>query len=197
MESISVSVRQREKLETNRRLLDSAQQLFGTNGISESRTADIATLAGVAHGTLFLHFPQKDDLIVAVISRYGERVTRALHDLVEAGASLKGVLEAHLRTLADDEVFYMRLVLEGPSIPVRARNAFLGIQSAIAWHLAAALRREMASGRVKEMRLDLLFNTWVGVVHHYVVNRDLFAPGAEVLIERMDELVNHFLNLIS
>jgi hypothetical protein len=42
----------------------------------------------------------------------------------------------------------------------------------------------------------LLFNTWIGLVHHYLVNRDLFATGDSVIAEKGDLLVNHFMSLV-
>jgi hypothetical protein len=46
------------------------------------------------------------------------------------------------------------------------------------------------------MPLHLLFNTWIGLVNHYLVNRELFAPGASVIERRGAELLDHFMNLI-
>ncbi|PSU32899.1 TetR/AcrR family transcriptional regulator [Photobacterium lutimaris] len=44
-------------------LLDTALALFVTNGVQATSTASIAREAGVATGTLFHHFPCKQDLV--------------------------------------------------------------------------------------------------------------------------------------
>ena len=43
----------------------------------------------------------------------------------------------------------------------------------------------------------MLFDTWLGLIHHYVCNRDLFArANRPVLSDRGPELLEHFLLLI-
>jgi len=50
---------------------------------------------------------------------------------------------------------------------------------------------------VRPMPRHLLFNTWIGLVHHYLANRDLFTDGPSVIAAKKEELVNHFLALVS
>lgn len=43
-------------------------------------------------------------------------------------------------------------------------------------------------------REDLL---WIGLVHHYLMNRDLFAPGESVIARRGRELLDHYMGLLA
>ncbi|WP_435205105.1 TetR/AcrR family transcriptional regulator [Micromonospora sp. bgisy143] len=49
-------------------LLDAAKTVFGTTGV-DAPAKEITDLAGVGVGTLYRHFPQRSDLIKAVIER--------------------------------------------------------------------------------------------------------------------------------
>jgi AcrR family transcriptional regulator len=49
-------------------LLEAAKAVFGTSGV-DAPAREIADLAGVGVGTLYRHFPQRSDLVVAVIQR--------------------------------------------------------------------------------------------------------------------------------
>ena len=49
-------------------LLGAAKAAFGTSGV-DAPAKEIADLAGVGVGTLYRHFPQRSDLVVAVIQR--------------------------------------------------------------------------------------------------------------------------------
>ncbi|MGC4750059.1 TetR/AcrR family transcriptional regulator [Micromonospora sp. DT201] len=49
-------------------LLDAAKTVFGTSGV-DAPAKEITDLAGVGVGTLYRHFPQRSDLIKAVIER--------------------------------------------------------------------------------------------------------------------------------
>lgn len=55
----------------------------------------------------------------------------------------------------------------------------------------------MQASAIKRMPIHLLFNTWLGLVHHCLMNRDPFAPGKSVLSIRGEELINHFMSLLS
>ena len=49
-------------------LLTAAKTVFGTSGV-DAPAKEIADLAGVGVGTLYRHFPQRSDLVVAVLER--------------------------------------------------------------------------------------------------------------------------------
>ena len=48
-------------------LLDAALTLFVEKGYAATRVEEVASLAGVSKGTLFLYFPSKEDLFKAVV----------------------------------------------------------------------------------------------------------------------------------
>ena len=49
------------------RIIETAAQLFGEFGYNDVRMEDIANRAGMAKGTLYLYFKDKDDLFLALI----------------------------------------------------------------------------------------------------------------------------------
>ncbi len=63
----SMNARQRSQADTRNRLLESAAQLFAENGSNSTRTADVAKISGVAVGTVYLHFKNKDALLKEVL----------------------------------------------------------------------------------------------------------------------------------
>jgi AcrR family transcriptional regulator len=189
--------RETQKRETRRRILQAASRVFAREGILASTTTAVAKEAGIAHGSIFVHFGSQEGLVVAAIEDFGEAVTLRLHELAEAGAGTRGVLETHLRGIREYEDFYARLVVEAPLLPAGARQSLMLIQSAIAFHLSPAIEADTKAGRIKAMPLSLLFNTWLGLLHYYLANRELFAPGASVIEGRGSELLDHFMSLIS
>jgi AcrR family transcriptional regulator len=59
--------RERRKEARPRELLDAALALFVEKGFNATRAEEVAALAGVSKGTLFLYFQSKEDLFKAVI----------------------------------------------------------------------------------------------------------------------------------
>ena len=77
------NARDRSRIETRRLLLDAAMQLFAEQGVARTRAADISRAAGVAVGTLYLHFADKEALLRQILFR----------GLVELHAGLRRNLE--------------------------------------------------------------------------------------------------------
>jgi AcrR family transcriptional regulator len=184
-----ITQRAQQKQETRLLLLDAATRLMGENGFAGTRTADVAADIGLSHGTLFVHFPRREDLLLEVVNDLGRRLTDRLHAM--AGEGLREALLMHVRCLAEEEALYTRFLRERHQLPESCALAWLGIQSAVAHHLMRAAEGE----KLVRTPLHLLFGTWVGLVHHYLMNRELYAPKGSVLKKLGRELVDHFLKM--
>ncbi|SHJ37281.1 transcriptional regulator, TetR family [Clostridium cavendishii DSM 21758] len=191
------SQRQKQKLKTKNNIIEVALKQFAKDGLTTTRTADIASIAKVSHGTIFAHFETREILLGEVIEEFGRRITSRLHELVSSNCEMKEVLQAHLQGISEYEEFYTRLILESRLLNEDARNSIIMIQSAVSFHIIQVAEREMKEGKIREMPVDLLFNTWIGLVHHYLINSDLFTKENSVLKTYGDKLINHYLNLIA
>jgi TetR/AcrR family transcriptional regulator, acrEF/envCD operon repressor len=193
---MQTATRQEQKAATRERLVESAMALFSSKGILETKTVDIARTIGMSHGVVFLHFPKRDDLVIAVIDEFARRLNVELREGLERDQGLRDVLQAHLRALRAFEPFYARLVTEAPLLPPKVRSTLLMLQAYVSQQIFLAAQREQAAGTMRPFDRRLLFNTWIGLIHHYLVNRDVFATGESVLAEHGDSLVNHFMTLV-
>jgi AcrR family transcriptional regulator len=191
-----MSSRVEQKQATRRRLISRAVRLVGEQGFAHTRTADVARAADVSHGTVFTHFPSREDLILAVAGQIGREITDRLHELVGSGGELRDVLEAHLRCLEENEDVYRQLVMEAPLLPAEFRATWVGLQSAVASYLCAAAEAAASQGRIRTMPAHLVFNTWIGLVHHYLINKDLFVSEGSVIAVHGPTLLEHFLTLL-
>jgi TetR/AcrR family transcriptional regulator, fatty acid metabolism regulator protein len=55
-----------EKADKRTRILEGALQVFARKGFFSARIADVADAAGVADGTIYLYFKNKDDLLISL-----------------------------------------------------------------------------------------------------------------------------------
>src|SRR5436305_1122188 len=77
---------------TKQRLERAAQELIEEGGYSAASVAAIAERAGVAAGTLYRHFPSKQDLFVEVFRSVCAREERAMRAAAENGGSSGGAV---------------------------------------------------------------------------------------------------------
>lgn len=185
-----------QKQKTKQKIIEVTIGLVAKKGIQGLKTLDVAKTAEIAHGSVFVHFPNRESLLTAAIESVGKDLTVLIHQTAEFRQGLKPVLRKHLEILAKNETFYTALVEETRNLPQSARETMISIQSAISFHIALAAELDMKQGVLKQMPAYLLFNTWLGLIHYYLLNRDLFAPDSSVLKAKGEELLDHFFFLI-
>ena len=93
--------RDRTQTGTAERILDSAERLVQTRGFSNFSYADVAAELGITKASLHYHFPGKAELGEALITRYGERFSEALHRIDRDVPSARDRLEAYAELYAD------------------------------------------------------------------------------------------------
>lgn len=99
---------------TREAILEAAVNIFARSGVSAATLEDIATEAGVTRGALCWHFHSKDDLLEAIVQRYGPHsllrpVVEQIEQEVEAGGPIDD--EDMLRRLAG--AFYDAFTSQG------------------------------------------------------------------------------------
>lgn len=181
---------------TRKKLIEVAIKLFGDNGILNTKTIDISKEAGVSHGTVFSHFKTQEELLDTVIEEVGDRIVSKLQELIDVKGSLEEILKAHINGLIEFEKFYTRLIIERRLLPESASNIYVIIQSSISFHIGEVLKEEIAKGKIIDTPINLLFNSWVGLIHYYLTNGDLFTNDGSILNNYSQDLINHYIKLI-
>jgi len=193
---MEVSARQQQKLNTRKKIIETAYRIFSEKGFSVA-TSVIAKEAGVSHGSIFAHFPTLNDLLICLLSDFGDKMGASLHMLTKECDGIENFLEGHLNVLEEYEPFYTRLIAEKNRLPDEAKAAFAVIQSTAAYHFSRVIEHETEKEAVKKLPIHLLFNTWLGLLHYYLLNREFFADSGESVIKRYRaELLTAYLNLI-
>ena len=191
----AMTQREKQRLETRERILLAACRLFGRDGFAAVRTQDVAQEAGVSHGAVFAHFLTREALIAAAVEETVVRSANLVRHELRLTNSAEDVLHAHLAALAEHEGLHANIVAEQRTLPAAVQARLIEVNSGVATHLLAALEREAGGARAK-VEPHFVFNTWLALVHYYLLNRHLFAPARSVMTDRADELVRSYLALV-
>src|SRR5437660_8970387 len=85
------------------RILDAAVEVIAEHGFFHSRVAEIANRAGVADGTIYLYFKNKDELLMAAIDsafhRFIQQAKTALQETRDPREKLRRMAFLHLEAL--------------------------------------------------------------------------------------------------
>ena len=184
------------------RLLEIAREVFLEHGI-RATTAEVASRAGVAEGTIFLRFKSKVDLFRAAMQFDPDQALA----FVEALPGRAGApdLRATLREFAEEflrlgrvAVPVMMMTWSNPDQPgCVERSPERGQRYR---RVIAALRRffelELESGRLRAVDAELLARMLMGSLHHFVM-AEVFADGpvgrlsAEQFAEQVVDVLLH------
>jgi TetR/AcrR family transcriptional regulator, transcriptional repressor for nem operon len=86
---------------TAERILDIAERLVQSRGFNSFSYADIATELGITKASLHYHFPGKAELGQALITRYAQRFSAALHQIDQALPDATAKLQAYAELYAE------------------------------------------------------------------------------------------------
>jgi len=189
------SIRKLQKEQTRERIITAAIKVYSEQGFS-TPTTTIADEAQVSHGSIFVHFPTVESLLICLLDSFSQNITNELHSLSESGGNIEKLLDMHINVLIQHEDFYKRLIKEAVYLPEEAKNTFIAIQSTVSIHFLQALEQEINAGKIKPIPFHMLFNTWLGLIHYYLLNGELFAPKDSVLTRYKDTLIECFMALI-
>ena len=191
---IKMGKRQLQKVQTREKIITTAMKVYSEHGFS-TPTSVIADEAGLSHGSIFAHFPTVESLLVCLLEVFAKEINAEMHFLSESGDIAK-LLNMHINVLIKYENFYKRLITQAVYLPEEAKNTFIAIQSTVSIHFIQVLEHEKNEGRIKNVTFHMLFNTWLGLVHYYLLNSALFAPKESVLKRYKNTLIKCFIALI-
>lgn len=188
--------RQLQKIATREHIIETAMSVYIAQGFSVP-THTIAQKAGVAHGTIFVHFPTREALLFQALARFADDIGNKLHGLSASNHDIETLLKAHLEIIGENEAFYKHLIHELPSLSLEARHLFVSLNSIASHHFSIALQSGIENGILKQLSTHMTYNTWLGLIHYYLQNSEFFSPNGESVIARYkDDLLNSYIDLI-
>ncbi len=106
------------------RILEAAVRVFARKGFFLSRVAEIAAAAGVADGTIYLYFKNKDDLLISIfedrIDALCDAVEAKLAGIADPAEKLRRIIDIQLGIVAEH-----RDLAEVLTINLRQSSRFL------------------------------------------------------------------------
>jgi AcrR family transcriptional regulator len=139
------------------RVLEAALEAFAAKGLSVP-IDDIARLAGVGAGTVYRHFPAKEDLVLAVIADQMHRIIEGGYALLEAGEPGEALF-TFLRAAVEWSATNRGLVdtLAASDVEVKPEAQFLELLGELlrAAHAAGTVRNDVGVADVKALMVGL------------------------------------------
>jgi len=200
------ALRQRIRETTVQAILTAAEEVFANKGLHAAHMGEIAALAGVAVGTLYNHFADRDALLAGLLEARRAELMARIDEALGAGASgarrpvFRDRLRAFLQAvLAHKEAHrrFFQILMQGEI--VRYQETFPSachVPSATMHEMFTRLDKLMKQGvREKALRADIVDLAPVllmGMVRAVMIRDTLVKGGAGDLVSETDRLLTFF-----
>jgi AcrR family transcriptional regulator len=135
-------------------ILDAALDEFSAKGFASARLDDVAKRAGVAKGTIYLHFADKESLFQELIRAKMVPVVGSLELAFATGLPLRAVIEQAIEIFAR-EVYGTRrkevirlMISEGPRFPALAEFYYREVLARVLHAVRGLLRQAYERGEL-------------------------------------------------
>lgn len=188
-----------KKKDKYQQILDAAIKIFARHGYNNSTIAEIAREAGVADGTIYLYFKNKDDILCNFFTKKTKEVFKSFKDEVDKADNaldkLRNLIYRHLSEFElnrDMAIVYQvetrqNRVLNGDLIREMSRTYFELVSDIVKQgQKEGVIRRELPISLVKQMiigAIDEVITTWLYSRRDYTLSAlseplvDLFIRG--------------------
>ena len=168
----------KEKNDKYHRILEAAVRIFAKQGFHQSTVAQIAKEAGVADGTIYLYFKNKDDILVQFFSYRTKQVFEQFQAEVDRAANslgkLRNLIRRHLEEFQKDR------------------------DGAIVYQVETHQYNRLAEAQIKEMSkmyLDLVADIVEQGQQSGTIRKDLYVGLVKrFIIGAVDEVINTWIH---
>ena len=157
-------------------ILRAAIKVFARGGFFNSKVADVAKEAGVADGTVYLYFKNKDDILVSIFNHVTE----------QALANARAIL-AEL----DEPIEKLRRIIKG-HLELYTRDRDLAVVFQVELRSSTKFMEQFSATKVTEY-LDIIGSVIEEGQRNQIFRRDLNTKlTAKVLFGAIDEMVTNW-----
>jgi len=180
-----------------KRILESAVRVFAKYGFYQSTISQIAKEAGVADGTIYLYFKNKDDILVQSFSYKIKQVFERFKKEVEKGQTAKdkliNLIRHHLKVFQGDRDMAVLYQTETHQSKRLAEDQIKEMSKMYLDIISEIVEQGQQEGNIrKDLYMVLVKRIIIGSVDE-VINTWLHSDGKYDLVSMADPLVELFI----
>jgi len=88
------SLKEKQRQEREALILQAAEEVLMEKGYHETSIDEIAARVGIAKGTVYLHFPSKEDLVIAIFERDMQQLLQFIDSTMDSTLTAREKIEA-------------------------------------------------------------------------------------------------------
>lgn len=187
-------------LEQRRRdIVNAASEVFGEKGFHNAKIEDIAIRAGIAHGTVYRYFPNKQALAMEIIGSRGATgylASLRQESLKELGPEelLKIIAEKYFGNLEQRLPIIRFQMAEALSSADFGRHYYQGLIHRLFTEMDGAFKKLMKKGHLKQGDTFIYAHMFYGILFSFLYCQELLL-GKEVTKIKFKEIIPEIIDV--
>ena len=176
-------------------ILDAAQHLILQNGYAGLSMRDLSRDSGLAKGTIYYYFQDKEEIYLNVVERdllnMQTRIQAAAQTPGDCTTRLRAVISAYFDLAQANRSIFIARLREISGMESALRNLLQRHRTALMQPIADIIEEGIANGIFRPLQPHMVITSLIGMMNSFVTHR--------FLIEQSDitpEVVEHTLDLV-
>ena len=163
-----------EQKSTRERILDSALNIFSRKGYHDTKVDEIVSDSHTSKGSIYLHFPNKEKLFLALVDQFADLIERNVRDSIEQEAGIERVrvaLESVLNTFAKYRRPAKLLLVQAVGLGTVFENKRMEVMDRFAELIRIYLQEAIELGDIAPVdNVDVVSHAWMGAIYSVVTH---------------------------
>ncbi|MCL0043114.1 TetR/AcrR family transcriptional regulator [Dehalococcoidia bacterium] len=173
-----------DKSATRERILDAAAEVFATKGYHSSVVDDIVHDSNTSKGAVYFHFPSKQEIFLALVSRLADTLLGSTQDAIteeqEGLAKFDAALGTVFESLSQHRSLAKILLVSGAGLGRPFDEHLFNLLDRFAEMIKDNLDEAITAGSIQQMDTSVVAYAWLGAVHE-IVTRWLYTGEPDPL----------------
>jgi len=184
------------KENTRNLILTKSKEIIVRKGVLATSTKAIADECKLAHGTIFSHFNNREELVAQIIKKELIRIAEKLNHFEELNAGIEELLENYLQLVIEEEDFFVIINREFPFFSDYLKDEIITTEMIVKKLFYNKISEGVDAGFFKSLNLQVVNSCLFGTISYYLVRKEYFITAGSVIAAKKNDIIEIFINLI-
>lgn len=157
---------------TRSRILDAAMNVFSRKGYHDTRLDEIVSESSTSKGSIYFHFPNKEQLFLALVDQFADLLERQVTDAIQQETGMVRVriaLETVIATFGKYRRPAKILLVQAVGLGAPFESKRNSVNDRFAQLIAGYLQEAVAAGDIAPVDTDIVSHAWMGAIYNVVI----------------------------
>lgn len=158
---------------TRERILDAALDIFSRKGYHDTRLDEIVEEANTSKGSIYVHFPNKEKLFIALIDQFSSLLERRVIEAIEREPQGMVRVRVAIETVLDTFGKYRRpakiLLVQAVGLGQVFEKKRLEVTDHFAGMIRHYLEEAVEVGDIAPIDSEVVAHAWMGAIYNLVI----------------------------